>query len=61
MINGYILETLKQNNVKDTISFENTLREVAQKIVLYALSRTSFFRKAAFYGGTCLRIFHNLL
>lgn len=60
MINGYILETLKQNNVKDTISFENTLREVAQKIVLYALSRTSFFRKAAFYGGTCLRIFHNL-
>ena len=60
MINGYILETLKQNNVNDAISFENTLREVAQKIVLYALSRTSFFRKASFYGGTCLRIFHSL-
>ncbi len=60
MINNYVLESLKQNNVNDALSFENVLRELAQKIILYALSRTSFFKKAAFYGGTCLRIFHNL-
>ncbi len=60
MINNYVLESLKQNNVNDALSFENVLRELAQKILLYALSRTSFFKKAAFYGGTCLRIFHNL-
>ena len=40
--------------------FENVLREISQKIILYALSQTSFFKNAAFYGGTCLRIFHNL-
>ncbi|MBO4716363.1 MAG: nucleotidyl transferase AbiEii/AbiGii toxin family protein [Spirochaetales bacterium] len=31
-----------------------------QEIVLCGLSRAGFFRKAAFYGGTALRIFHNL-
>lgn len=60
MINNYVLESLKQNNVNDALSFENVLRELAQKMLLYALSRTSFFKKAVFYGGTCLRIFHNL-
>jgi len=60
MINNYVLETLKQNNVNDARSFENVLRELAQKMLLYALSRTSFFKKAVFYGGTCLRIFHNI-
>ena len=60
MINNYVLETLKQNNVNDAQSFENILRELAQKMLLYALSRTSFFKKAVFYGGTCLRIFHNI-
>ena len=60
MINNYVYELLKQNNVNDAISFENVMRESVQKIILYALSRTTFFKKAAFYGGTCLRIFHNL-
>ena len=48
MINNYVLETLKQNNVNDARSFENVLRELAQKMLLYALSRTSFFKKAVF-------------
>ena len=39
----------------------NALREVMQEIALAGLHRAGFFEKAAFYGGTCLRIFHGLL
>lgn len=35
-------------------------REVMQKIALAGLNRGGFFDHAAFYGGTCLRIFHGL-
>src|SRR5690554_3822474 len=38
----------------------NALHEVMQQIALAGLYRAGFFNKAAFYGGTCLRIFHNL-
>lgn len=34
--------------------------EVMQQITLAGLHRAGFFERAAFYGGTCLRIFHNL-
>ncbi|MBE6141440.1 MAG: nucleotidyl transferase AbiEii/AbiGii toxin family protein [Erysipelotrichaceae bacterium] len=60
MINNYILESLKISDPKNLNEFENNLREISQKIILYALSQTSLFKNAAFYGGTCLRIFHNL-
>lgn len=36
------------------------LREVMQEIALAGLNRRGFFSKAAFYGGTVLRIFHKL-
>lgn len=36
------------------------LREVMQEIALAGLYRGGFFDKAAFYGGTCLRIFYGL-
>ena len=36
------------------------LREVMQEIALAGLYRRGFFGKAAFYGGTCLRIFQQL-
>jgi predicted nucleotidyltransferase component of viral defense system len=39
---------------------EHAIREITQEIVLAALGRTAFFQKAAFHGGTCLRIFHGL-
>ena len=38
----------------------NVEQEVMQRIALAGLHRGGFFRHAAFYGGTCLRIFHNL-
>lgn len=39
---------------------ENALKEIAQEIALMALSRSGFFRHAAFQGGTCLRILYSL-
>jgi len=38
----------------------NALYEVVQQVALLGLYRGGFFDKAAFYGGTCLRIFHGL-
>ena len=38
----------------------HAVREVMQEIALAGLQRGGFFDKAAFYGGTCLRIFHGL-
>ena len=38
----------------------NVEQEVMQHIALAGLQRGGFFQHAAFYGGTCLRIFHNL-
>ena len=38
----------------------NATYEVMQQIVLCGLQRGGFFEEAAFYGGTCLRIFHRL-
>ena len=38
----------------------NVEQEVMQRITLAGLHRGGFFQHAAFYGGTCLRIFHNL-
>ena len=39
---------------------KNAVKEVIQEIALAGLSRGGFFSKAAFYGGTCLRMFHGL-
>lgn len=38
----------------------NAVFEVNQQIILAGLYNGGFFDKAAFYGGTCLRIFHGL-
>ena len=38
----------------------NGLREVMQEVALAGLYRGGFFDKAAFYGGSCLRIFYGL-
>ena len=38
----------------------NAFREIMQQITLAGLYRGGFFNKAAFYGGTCLRIFYGL-
>ena len=39
---------------------KNAMKEIIQEIILCSLSRTDFFKHAAFYGGTALRIFYGL-
>jgi len=39
---------------------QNAIHEVMQEIILAGLYKSNFFSKAAFYGGTCLRIFHGM-
>lgn len=56
MISEWIKEFEPKNEEELSFSF----REVMQSIILAGLSRTDFFGKAAFYGGTALRIFHGL-
>lgn len=55
-----IQERLNEYSCKSTIEEEQALREITQEIILAGLGRTNFFARAAFQGGTCLRIFHSL-
>jgi len=43
--------------LEDTL---HALREILQEIVLLGLWRSKFFEKAAFYGGTALRVLYGL-
>lgn len=51
------LDSYKPKNEDEII---DALREIMQEVALAGLSRTDFFEKAAFYGGTALRIFYRL-
>lgn len=51
------IATYNPSNEEETLA---AMREIMQEIALAALSRTDFFKRAAFYGGTALRIFHGL-
>jgi predicted nucleotidyltransferase component of viral defense system len=51
------LDSYKPANKEDVLQ---ALREIMQEIALAGLHRSGFFEKAAFYGGTALRIFYDL-
>jgi predicted nucleotidyltransferase component of viral defense system len=53
-------QMLSRYEVKTSDDLLNAQHEVMQQIVLAGLFRGGFFNKAAFYGGTCLRIFYGL-
>jgi len=55
-----IKEWLDEYKLGNAIQAEQALREIIQEIALAGLQRSGFFKKAAFYGGTALRIFHKL-
>ena len=57
---GMVQQRLSSYACKTPLEEEQAIREITQEIVLAALGRTYFFQKAAFRGGTCLRIFHQL-
>lgn len=55
-----IKEWLQEYNPKNQQEAFDALREIMQEIALAGLQRAGFFEKAAFYGGTALRIFYKL-
>lgn len=55
-----IEQMLKQHRTDTLLDKKNSIKEVLQEITLCGLSRAGFFNIAAFYGGTALRIFHDL-
>ncbi len=55
-----IQRRLSDYNCTSSREEDQALREILQDLILAALGRTEFFFKAAFHGGTHLRIFHGL-
>ena len=53
-------QMIEQHTIEGDNDRKNALYEVMQQVVLSGLYRGGFFKEAAFYGGTCLRIFHGL-
>jgi predicted nucleotidyltransferase component of viral defense system len=59
-MNNIIEQMLKQYDTQTINDKKNSVKEVLQEIILCGLSRSGFFKDAAFYGGTALRIFYGL-
>lgn len=59
-MNSSIEQMINAYNAENLYDRKNAMKEVMQEIVLCGLSRAGFFNKAAFYGGTALRIFYGL-
>ena len=59
-MNQAINEMLQKYQIKNSTDAENALKEIIQEIALLGLQRANFFEKAAFYGGTALRILYSL-
>lgn len=59
-MNNIIEQMLKQYDTQTASDKKNSVKEVVQEIVLCGLARAGFFKDAAFYGGTALRIFYGL-
>lgn len=55
-----IEQMLKKYNPQSETELINALKEIFQEITLLGLYRGGFFNKAAFYGGTSLRILYGL-
>ena len=55
-----IEQMLSKYNIETENDIINALKEIFQEIALLGLYRGNFFNKAAFYGGTSLRILYGL-
>ncbi len=55
-----IKDWIEEYQPKTGEDYKQALREIMQQLALAGLSRGGFFSKAAFYGGTALRIFYGL-
>ncbi|MDD4202193.1 MAG: nucleotidyl transferase AbiEii/AbiGii toxin family protein [Candidatus Omnitrophica bacterium] len=59
-MNDAIKVMLDRYNCQSVNDYENALKEIIQEIALLGLWRSKFFEKAAFYGGSALRILYGL-
>ena len=59
-MNEFFERALMRYNIRDVKDKQNAIYEITQQVVLAGLHRGGFFDRAAFYGGTCLRLFHQL-
>jgi len=53
-------DMLQKYRCRSQDDYRNALKEIIQETALLGLYRGGFFDRAAFYGGTALRIFHGL-
>jgi predicted nucleotidyltransferase component of viral defense system len=60
MSNTIFTQMLSRYSIATKDDLTNATHEVMQQITLAGLYRGGFFDHAAFYGGTCLHIFHDL-
>lgn len=59
-MNGIYEGLLSGYDLSDAGKRRHAILEANQRVILAGLYNGGFFDKAAFYGGTCLRIFHGL-
>jgi predicted nucleotidyltransferase component of viral defense system len=59
-MNNAIETMLRKYDCQTERDYVNALKEIFQEIALLGLWRSKFFEKAAFYGGTALRILYGL-
>jgi predicted nucleotidyltransferase component of viral defense system len=59
-VNEAVAQLLSRYGPVTTQDYRQALREILQDVALLGLWRSNFFERAAFYGGTALRILHGL-
>ena len=59
-MNSAIVRILSRYEARTTEDYVRALREILQELALLGLWRAKFFEKAAFYGGTSLRILYGM-
>jgi hypothetical protein len=60
MLKEVLADRVRQYQPGNALEQEHVLQEMMQQHILLSLSRSGFFKRALFHGGTCLRIFYRL-
>lgn len=60
MIKDVLTNRIKEYAPANVLEQENVLAEIIQYYVLASLSRAKLFTRAAFHGGTCMRILYGM-
>lgn len=60
MIRDVLRNKLREYSPANALEQDNVLQELMQHYVLASLSRARLFARAAFHGGTCLRILYGM-